>query len=427
MDQEIELREMTRRNLPLDGLVVIDLGQVYQGPYATYLMAQAGATVIKVEPPGGEPVRQREAVSRGSGVPFALLNGNKRCITLDLKSARGKEILERLAAEADVLLENFAPGAMERLGLGYPVLSARNPRLIYASGSGYGLTGPDHRKLAMDVTVQAASGLMSVTGFEDGPPVKAGTAVVDFLSGTHLYGAVVTALYERHFTGKGRLVEVAMQEVVYPTLASNLNFYYDFGTVPPRTGNQHGGRSAAPYNVYEARDGYVAIIGVNDRHWADLLKAMGREDLADDERFATKVNRVRHIAETDAIVSAWIGDLGRDEACELLQRHGVPFAPVRDVIEVTHDRHMHERGFLNWIEHPQFGRIAIADSPIRYHGADRVPPAASSPLGADTEDVVMEFLGASQEEFRSWADEGAFGPRAEAGPQAADEASRNPS
>src|SRR5690606_15023668 len=134
---------------------------------------------------------------------------------------------------------------------------------------------------------------------------------------------------------------------------------------------------------------------------------------------------VRHIAETDAIVSAWIGDLGRDEACELLQRHGVPFAPVRDVIEVTHDRHMHERGFLNWIEHPQFGRIAIADSPIRYHGADRVPPAASSPLGADTEDVVREFLGASQEEFRSWADEGAFGPRAEAGPQAADEASRN--
>jgi len=394
----------------LDGIVVIDLGQVYQGPYATFLMAKAGATVIKIEPPGGEPVRQREAVSKGSGVPFALLNGHKKCMTLDLKTAQGRTILKALAARADVLLENYAPGVMERLGVGWSVLHALNPRLVYASGSGYGLSGPDCDRLAMDVTVQASSGMMSVTGFPDGPPVKAGPAVVDFLSGIHLYAGVVTALYERHFTGEGRLVEVAMQETVYPTLASNLTFFYDHGEVPPRTGNQHGGRSAAPYNVYAARDGYVAIIGVKDSHWNGLLAAMGRTDLADDRRFSSKVERVRHIDETDEIVSAWMRDLTRDEACALLDRHNVPHAPVRDAVEVTNDPHLHARKFLEWIDHPQYGRVAIADSPLRLHGADRLPAAASAPLGADTEEVMTTVLGASPDEVRQWREAGAFGP-----------------
>jgi crotonobetainyl-CoA:carnitine CoA-transferase CaiB-like acyl-CoA transferase len=400
---------MQRRNLPLDGVLVIDLGQVYQGPYATYLMAKAGATVIKIEPPDGEPVRQREAVSKGSGVPFALLNGHKKCMTLDLKTAQGREILKALAARADVLLENYAPGVMDRLGVGWSVLHELNPRLVYASGSGYGLSGPDCDRLAMDVTVQASSGMMSVTGFPDGPPVKAGPAVVDFLSGTHLYAGVLTALYERHFTGTGRLVEVAMQETVYPTLASNLTFLYDHDEVPPRTGNQHGGRSAAPYNVYAASDGFVAIIGVKDAHWTGLLAAMGRTDLADDRRFATKVERVRHIDETDEIVSAWMRNLTREQACALLDRHDVPHAPVRDVVEVTHDPHLHARGYLEWIDHPQYGRVAIADSPLRLHGADRLPPVASSPLGADTEEVMRTVLDASPDEVRQWRDAGAFG------------------
>ncbi len=289
-----------RRNMPLDGLIVIDLGQVYQGPYAGYLMAKAGATVIKVEPLQGESVRQRQAISKGSGAPFAMLNGHKKCIALDLKSEAAKEIFKGLVAKADVMLENYAPGVMDRLGLGWEVLSKLNPRLIYGSATGYGLSGPDRDNLAMDITVQAASGMMSVTGFPDGPPVKAGPAVVDFLSGTHLYAGITTALYEREKTGKGRLVEIAMQETVFPTLASSLNFYYDHRTVPPRTGNSHSGLSAAPYGVYPVKDGYVAIIGINDGHWAKLLRAMGRNDLLDDGRFATKVARVRHIQDNEA-------------------------------------------------------------------------------------------------------------------------------
>ncbi|HYF58372.1 MAG TPA: CoA transferase [Burkholderiaceae bacterium] len=403
-----------RRNMPLDGVLVVDLGQVYQGPYATYLMAKAGATVVKVEPPDGEPVRQREAISRGSGVPFAMLNGHKKCITLDLKNAEGKAVLKRLAAGADVLLENYAPGAMDRLGLGWPVLHELNPRLVYASGSGYGLSGPDRDNMAMDITVQAASGMMSVTGFPDGPPVKAGPAVADFLSGIHLYAGVVTALYERHFTGVGRLVEVSMQETVYPTMASNLNFLYDHDEVPPRTGNQHGGRSAAPYNVYPVRDGWVAILGVSDGHWSNLLKAMGRQDLLDDARFASKVNRVRHIAETDEIVSAWSRTVGREEACALLKAWKVPHAPVRDLVEVTNDRHMHERGYLEWLDHPRFGRIAIPDSPIRLHGADRLPAAASARLGEHCDEVLATILGLPQPEIDALREKGAFGAPASA-------------
>lgn len=400
----------TRRNLPLDGVTVIDLGQVYQGPYATYLMAMAGANVIKVEPPAGEPVRQRRAISRGSGVPFAMLNGHKRCITLNLKAEKGKEILKGLIKDADILLENYAPGVMDKLGVGWSVLHEINPRLIYASGSGYGLSGPDRNNLAMDITVQAVSGLMSVTGFPDGPPVKAGPAIADFLSGIHLYAGVMTALYEREFTGFGRLVEVAMEETVYPTLASNLAFMYDFNVTPPRTGNRHGGMSAAPYNVYQTKDGFIAIIGINDTHWVNLLTAIGRTDLMGDPRFTNKVTRVRHIEETDEIISAWAQTVTRDEANDILRKHKVPSSAVRDLIEVTNDKHMHERGMLEWIEHPEFGRIVVPNNPIRFHGAERMPAKASAELGEHTSEILSSMLHLSEAEIEALGKEGVIGP-----------------
>ena len=398
-----------RRNLPLDGLTVIDLGQVYQGPYATYLMAKAGARVIKIEPLAGEPVRQRDAVSRGSGAPFAMLNGHKQCMTLDLKTERGREILKGLARKADVLLENYAPGVMDRLGLGWSVLHELNPRLVYASGSGYGLSGPDKDLLAMDVTIQAVSGLMSVTGFPDSPPVKAGAALVDFLGGIHLYAGVLTALYERHVTGVGRLVEVAMQETVFPALASNLAYMYDIGKAPPRTGNRHGGLSEAPYNVYPARDGHIAIIATNDKHWTNLLHAIGRTDLLNDPRFVNKVARVRNIDEMDGVISDWSSGITREEACAALSRLKVPSAPVRDLLEVCNDRHMHARGMLEWLEHPRFGRIVIPDSPIRIHGADRLPAAVSAGLGENTDEVLSSMLHLSEPEIASLRNDGIIG------------------
>jgi crotonobetainyl-CoA:carnitine CoA-transferase CaiB-like acyl-CoA transferase len=395
--------------MPLAGITVLDLGQVYQGPYATMLMARAGADVIKIEPVEGEPVRRRSAVSKGAMLPLAMLNANKRGITLNLKSPEGRGLLLKLVERADVLLENFAPGVMDRLGVGWEVLHAVNPRLVYASGSGFGLSGPDRDALAMDLTVQAVSGAMSITGFPDGPPVKSGPAFVDFLSGTHLYGAVMTALFERTRTGTGRLVEVAMVETVYPALASNLSLLYGTsGAVTTRTGNRHGGLSIAPYNVYPARDGHVAILCIKEGHWTNLLRAMGREDLADDPRFATNALRVRNLEDTDAVVEAWTATRSRAEIFAAIKRYRIPCAPVRDLEEVMQDPHMHARGMLEWVEHPELGRVVLPSSPLRLHGAGRPETAPSPALGQHNDEIYGGLLGLTADEIAALREKGAI-------------------
>src|SRR5277367_3172836 len=207
-------------SLPLAGITVIDFGQIFQGPYASLLLAKGGADVIKVEPPHGEPLRRRAAPGKSTTLPIAMLNQNKRAVTLNLKHASGRELLFAMIRRADVLLENFSPGTMDDLGVGWAVLKEINPRLIYATGTGFGISGPDRDNLAMDLTIQAASGIMSITGFPDRPPMKAGPTLVDYMGGIHLYGAIMTALYDRTISGEGRLVEVAMQEAVYSSLAA---------------------------------------------------------------------------------------------------------------------------------------------------------------------------------------------------------------
>src|SRR5690348_14455309 len=384
-------------NRPLAGVVVLDFGQVYQGPYATMLMAKAGADVIKIEPPQGEPLRRRAPPGKSTTFPIAMLNGNKRAVTLNLKHERGRELLFRMAEKGDVLLENFAPGVMDRLGVGWQVLHEINPRLIYASGSGYGLSGPDRDNLAMDLTIQAVSGLIATTGFPDAPPVKAGPAVVDFISGIHLYAAVVTALFERAETGKGRLVEVAMQEAAYATLTSQLEAYWQSGNVPPRTGNASHGR--VPINVYPTSDGYIAMNLAVEEHWHSLLKAMGREDLRDDPRFNSPAARVKHREETDGLIAAWTRTLGKMEVFAVARRHRIPLAPVRDVGEVMRDPHMHERGFLADIVHDEIGPLTVPNSPLRFHGADPVHAVPSPKLGEHNDEVYGGWLGLAAAEI----------------------------
>src|ERR1700726_1090357 len=276
-----------RANRPLSDVTVIDFGQIFQGPYASFLLAKAGAFVIKIEPPRGEPGRRRAEPGKSATLPFAMLNQNKHAITLNLKHERGLALLEEMARRADVLLENFSPGTMDDLGVGWSRLHELNPRLIYATGTGFGISGPDRDNLAMDLTIQTASGIMSVTGAPDGPPMKAGPTLVDFMGGIHLYAAVVTALLQRSATGQGQLVEVAMQEAVYPTLASSYDYHLKTGKVPPRAGNRQAGLSSAPYNAFRTKEGGVAIHAVTEGHWQNLLRAMGRADLLDAPRFAS--------------------------------------------------------------------------------------------------------------------------------------------
>lgn len=399
-----EKSAVTNPHGPLHGVTVLDLGQIYNGPYATFLMGMAGARIIKIEPLEGESMRQRTLIG-GAALPFAMLNSNKQAVTLNLKTKRGREILLDMARRADVLLENFLPGKMEKLGLGYEVLREVNPRLIMASGSGYGSSGPYKEYPAMDISIQAMSGAMSVTGYPDGPPTKIGPALCDFSAGVHLYGAVVSALYEREKTGHGQKVEVAMLDAIYFSLASSLGLYFASGNYggpvnfEQRTGNTHSGRASAPYSVYPVKDGYIAILCTNNKHWISLTKVMGRAELGGDPRYDTAKKRATLSEEVDRIVGEYAARYKRDELFAILSPNHIPCAPVRDLAEITNDRHLHERGMLEWMQHPQYGRIAAARSPLRFEKQKLPELRPSAELGANNEEVYGDWLGLSREEL----------------------------
>lgn len=377
---------------PLEGVKVLDLGQVYNGPYAGLLLAQAGADVVKVEPLEGEAIRSRG----GSKTPLAhvMLNAGKRGLAVDLKSDDGRSVFLDLVDKADILLENFAPGAMDRLGLGSGVLLERNPRLIYGSSTGYGAWGTDMNNLAMDLTIQAYAGIMSVNGPADGPPLKAGVAVVDFLGGVHLYSALVTALYERGQTGKGRVVEVAMQEAALSVLATSFtSMHLAGGAQPPRRGNNHPAGTGAPYNVYPCKDGHVAIICVRDSHWYALARAIGRPEAAEDPRYKLGPERAKHEAEIDEIVSAWTSGVSKYEAAGVCKENRVPAAPVRDLPEVAADQPLRERAALFDIVDPELGAATVPGSPLRFHGSPRPEWRPNPAVGQHTGDVLQDWLG----------------------------------
>ncbi|MCB1739644.1 MAG: CoA transferase [Gammaproteobacteria bacterium] len=380
-------------NHPLSGVKVVDLGQIYNGPYAGFLLAMGGADVIKVEPPDGEPLRERGGLA---GISFALgmLNSNKRGIAINLKSAEGRALLIELVSKADVLLENFAPGALDRLGVGEQVLRAANPRLIYASSTGYGQSGPARDNLAMDLTIQAYAGIMSINGTTDMPPLKAGLALCDFLGAIHLYAGIVTALYERERTGLGRTVEISMMEAAYPALATNLaSMYLHAGQAPPRTGNRHPAGTSAPYGVYRCSDGHVAIICVREVHWERLLEVMQQTRLRDDQRFADQATRARNVELVDRTVEQWTSGLSKIEVGRRLREAGVPAAPIRTLPEVQADEHMHLRGMLQHVHHPELGEVVLPHSPLRFHGEQRIALEPSPTLGQHGRVILRDWLG----------------------------------
>jgi len=372
------------------------------------MLAKAGADVIKIEPPGGESLRRLAVDGKETSMPVAMLNANKRGVTLNLKSDRGKALLRQLTTKADALVENYAPGVMDRLGVGFTVLHKVNPKLVYASATGFGLSGPDRDNLAMDFTVQAASGVMSTTGYADGPPLRTGAPYVDILGGAHLHGALMMGLLERERTGVGRLVEVAMVEAMYPSLATVLDQYHNAGReIPPRSGNAFANHNRAPYNVYEAADGHVAIILVTEGQWQNLLRAMGREDLKDDQRFLTNDDRTRNFEETEEVVRTWTRANTRADIFAATSEAKVPCAPVRDIEEVMLDPHMHERGSLEWVDHYDYDDpVVLPNSALRVHGANKVPTAPSPRVGEHNRDIYGGLLNLSDVELEELDAEG---------------------
>jgi CoA:oxalate CoA-transferase len=313
---------------------------------------------------------------------------------------RGRQLLIELAQTADVLLENFLPTVMPRLGLGPEVLLEANPRLIYASGSGFGRTGPYAETLALDLTIQAMSGLMSATGEIGGRPLRAGVPVADFMAGAHLYGAIVAALYERESTGRGRVVEVSMLESVFATLAPN--------AVPPRSGNRHVANSYVPFGAFETADGWVTIVCATDEHWSNLTKAMDRPDLGADSTLGTVQSRTEAIERVTEEVTGWTSGRTREEITAACRTHHVPAAPLHDILEVLADPHLHERGFLT--EHEtRSGRVSLPNSPVRYEGSSLRPLTPAPDLGQHTDEILSRWCGLEDEDLAALRADGVIG------------------
>lgn len=385
---------------PLAGLRVLELGQIYCVPYCGFLLARLGADVVKVEPPDGDLIRHRTDPSI-EPIPHTLLNANKRGLRLNLKLESGKQILQELSLQADILIENFASGVMDRLGVGYSELHSLNPQLVYGSATGFGSSGQYSKFVAMDLTVQAMTGVMAVNGFPESPPVKSGVAVADFMGGTHLTAGVIAAIVQRNLTGHGQHVEVSMQDALLPTLASSISSYVTRGAdYIPRTGNRHGSLSVSPYNVYAASDGFVAILCASDRHWGKLCEVMEEPDLASDVALSTMRDRASRNDWVDTRVGAWAEQHSRSEIVDQLSRAGVPVAPVQDVGEVLRDPHLRQRGMLQEHEWNGHQRWAFG-SPLQFSDSAPVPPSPSPTLGQDSDAILRFQLGKTQAEIEA--------------------------
>jgi crotonobetainyl-CoA:carnitine CoA-transferase CaiB-like acyl-CoA transferase len=381
---------------PLDGIRVLDLSRVLAGPYASLLLADMGAEVLKIEEPGkGDDTRAWPPFVGGEATYFMSVNRGKKSLTLNLKAEEGKAILRRLLDGADVLLENFRPGALGRLGFGYEAVRQSNPRLVYCSISGFGESGPEASRPGYDLIVQGESGIMDLTGFPDGPPVKVGNSIADLAAGTMAAHGIVLALFARERTGVGQKVEIAMVEVMAALLTYQGQAYFATGRSPRRRGNQHP--SIVPYEVFEAADGYLTVGVANNSLWARFCQALERPDLAGDPRFDTEAKRVEH---RDVLVPLLAGVFAARPVVDWLgrlERAGVPAGKIKQVGEVLESPHLRARGAIVSLTHPTAGPLRMVGPPIRLRGT---PGEAAEPpptLGEHTAEILGKLLGYSED------------------------------
>jgi CoA:oxalate CoA-transferase len=393
-------------SLPLEGVRVIELAQIYAGPYCGFQLAHFGAEVIKVEPPGqGEFLRMRPPTPRGANSNYLMLNPGKKSVALNLKEPRARDLLMRLLEGADVLVENYAAGALEGLGLGYSELSARFPRLIYASCKGYGSDSRWAKLGAMDFTVQAAAGIIDMTGYADRPGVRATAALIDTSTGMHLVAGILAKLIERGRTGLGGRVEVAMLDVCTPATGGMILAAME-GRTLPRLGNRHP--AACPSNTYRAADGEILIYCLTEDHWRRLAPLMGRADLLADDRYRDHLSRYAIIEEVDGIVGGWAAPRTREELVATLIANGIPCAPVRPIAEVAADPELAQRGLVRDGEFD--GQpIKVLGSAIKLSGvSEDEGPTSVSQLGQDTAEV-LGGLGIGESEIQSLRRDGVIG------------------
>ena len=373
----------------LAGVRVLEIGAFMAAPFATMQLADLGADVLKVEnPAGGDPVRATGPFIDGHSSPFARLNRNKRSIALDLKNERGAAVLRRLVERADVLVENLRPGALARLGFGYDAVRAINPRIVYASASGWGQDGPLASLPGLDIMAQARAGLMSITGPPDGDPVKIGVPICDLVC--WLYGAlaIVAALRARDITGEGQAIDVSLLESGVSLAIWEAGRYFATGEVGRPLGSAH--QSTAPYQAVRTADGWITVGAVTPKTWTGLCTALDLPELLDDPRYQDAFERHGRrdtlIPAIEAATTKW----ATVDLVEALDAAGVPCAPISDMAQVFGDAHLDQRGFFWDAPHPELGLVRQIGSPLRLSATPPVRRSAGPLLGADTEAVLAE-------------------------------------
>lgn len=390
--------------LPLENIKVLDLTRVLAGPYATMVLGDMGADIIKVEIPDiGDDARHFGPYQNGESAYFMSLNRNKKSITLNLKTEKGKEILLELVKKSDVLVENFRPGTMEKLGLGYDVIKEVNPKIIYAACSGFGHTGPYSHMPSYDAIVQAMGGIMSITGEKGGKPTRVGTSIGDITAGLFTAIGVLTALVNRNFTGMGQKVDVAMLDSQVAILENAIARYVITKEVPSREGNRHP--SIVPFETFDTSDGEIMIAVGNDALWSKFCTILGIEELCHDDRFKSNYLRNEQHSDLKPILANLIKQKTTDEWRHIFDEATIPNGPINTIDKVLEDPQVIAREMIVDIEHPVAGKLQIPGIPIKLSdtpGEIRMP---SPILGEHTEEILSKVLGYNEEQIKELKEE----------------------
>jgi len=398
---------------PLEGIRVLDLTWVLAGPFASMILCDLGADVVKVErPPYGDAARGTGPIVNGESCYFFSINRGKKSVCLDLKGERGKALFLRLVDLSDVLMENFTPGTMDKLGLSYDVLQKRNPRLIHAATSGFGQTGPERLRPALDIVVQGMGGVMSITGEPDGPPVRPGLSLGDIAAGLYTAIGVLAALHDREKSDRGQMIDIAMLDCQIAILENAFIRYFATGELPKPIGSRHP--LATPFQAFPTSDGWIVLAlswGVENQ-WELLCATIGRVDLIDDPRFDTPYLRTEHHAELEPILNEAMRQKTTSEWLREFDAIGLPCGPLNNIAQAAEYPQVLARRMLVEVEHPRIGRLKLADTPVKL---SRTPGGIKGPspaLGQDTYEVLSSLLGLSGEELDELAAEGVIaGPR----------------
>jgi CoA:oxalate CoA-transferase len=393
---------------PLEGVRILDLTWVLAGPFASMVLCDLGAEVIKVErPPIGDVARMTAPIVNGESCYFLSVNRGKRSIAIDLKNKAGRELFLRLVERVDVVMENFTPGTMEALGLGYDVLSQRNPRLIYSATSGFGQTGPDRLRPALDIIAQGMGGIMSITGEPGGPPVRPGTSMGDIAAGLFTAIGVLAALHERERSGRGQMIDVAMLDCQIAILENAFARYFATGEVPGPIGTRHP--VATPFQAFPTRDGYIVLAlswGVENQ-WELFCVTIGLPELIDDPRFATGPLRTEHHAELEPLLNDALRQKTTAEWVQEFDAIGLPCGPLNNVAQAAALPQVKAREMLVEVEHPRVGRFPLPNTPVKL---SRTPGGVWGPspgIGQHTDEVLRDLLGLDDGEIARLQEAGA--------------------